>query len=472
MKIIKIILAITAVSIMTIFSSCDSYLDVNENPNNPVDAPISGLMVNSTYQTALNVFRVGNITSNYVQYIASPNDGSSSDTMDPLDNSSTWFNLYNVMTDLDVLIEKSEEQGALHYKGAAQIMMALNLGTAVDIFGDIPFSQSFNFETVTPSYDSDESLYVLVIDFLNDGLQNLQTQTTISIGEDDFIFEGDVSKWIAFGNMLKARFLLHQKDLPVFDAANVLAAIDNGFQGNSNNAQVSFFEQSFNPWANIARNNASLLLGGWISEQFVQALDGTSFGIVDPRLKLMIGTTTNGTYVGTVNGAGRGNAPERGARSTLIEGQFYTRLTSPILIATYSEQKFIESEVAFAMDKPRAYQAYLAGILAHMQMLSVPQIEIDAYLGNPIVSMGESAFTIDAIFKEKWVALFLHPETWNDARRFDYNYVDMALPANLNPDLNNQYIRRLPYPDSEVTRNGNNVPNVTLLDRIFWDGTN
>jgi hypothetical protein len=71
--------------------------------------------------------------------------------------------------------------------------------------------------------------------------------------------------------------------------------------------------------------------------------------------------------------------------------------------------------------------------------------------------------------KEKWVAMFLHPETWNDARRFDYGYKDMTLPENLNPELNGNYIRRLAYPDSEVSRNGNNVPNVTLLDRIWWD---
>ena len=131
--------------------------------------------------------------------------------------------------------------------------------------------------------------------------------------------------------------------------------------------------------------------------------------------------------------------------------------------------KFIEAEAAFEGDKPRAYQAYLEGIAAHMQMLEVAQEDIDAYLASPEVSMGEGAFTIDDIFKEKWVAMFLHPETWNDARRYDYQYENMTLPANLNPDLNGQYIRRLPYPDNEVSRNGGNVPSVTLLDRIFWD---
>jgi len=63
----------------------------------------------------------------------------------------------------------------------------------------------------------------------------------------------------------------------------------------------------------------------------------------------------------------------------------------------------------------------------------------------------------------------LHPEAWVDARRHDYGYENFDLPANLNPDLNGQFIRRLRYPDSELGRNGSNVPEVTLLDRIFWD---
>ncbi|MFC4219790.1 SusD/RagB family nutrient-binding outer membrane lipoprotein [Flagellimonas marina] len=469
MKFKYLVTKILSVGGIFLISSCDSYLDVNENPNNPVDAPISGLMINSSYESALNVFRVGDITSNYVQYLASPNPASASDTMEPLSFNSTWFNLYNVMTDLTVLIEKSEEQGAGHYQGAAQILMALNLSMGVDIFGDMPFSESFNFETVTPAYDEDTQLYELIIQYLDDGIANLQGSTTSSLGDDDFIYGGNVDYWISFGNMLKARYMLHLSELPSYDESALLSALDNGFSSNEENADVTFFDEAVNPWFNVARNNADLLLGGWISEQFIEATDGTTFGVADPRLPLMVGATDDDEYVGTVNGAGRGDAPPSGARSTLIEGQFYTSLASPVLIATFSEQKFIEAEATFTLDKARSYQAYLDGIRAHMEMLSVPDAEIDTYINNPSVGMGVAAFTIDDIFKEKWVALFLHPEAWNDARRYDYQYDNMDLPENLNPDLNGQFIRRLAYPDNEISRNGSNVPEVTLLDRIFWD---
>jgi len=450
-------------------SACESFLDVNENPNNPEDAPISGLLTNSTYETALNVQRIGSTSSFYVQHLASPNPASSTDVMDPLDFSSTWFSLYNVMTDINEIIRKAEESDANHYLGAGQILMALNLGMTVDIFGDVPFSQSFNFETVTPAYDDDQELYQRVLQLLDQGIANLQGETAISMGGDDFIYGGNVANWIKFGHSLKARFLMHTKGTPTYNANEVLTAVANGFQSNSDDATVVFFEQRFNPWAQVAINNENLLLGGWISEQFVQALDGTSYPTVDPRLPLMIGTTDDGDFVGTVNGAGRGDAPEQGARSTLIPGQFYTSTTSPLLIATYAELKFIEAEAALPTDPARAYAAYLAGIEAHMDMLGVPDEAKAAYLADESVSVGAGALTLEDIMKEKWVATFLHPETWNDARRFDYGYKDMTVPENLNPNLSGNYIRRLPYPDSEVSRNGSNVPSVTLLDRIWWN---
>lgn len=455
--------------VLLMASACESYLDVNENPNNPEDAPISGLMTNSTYETALNVFRAGSITSNYVQYLASPNPSTGSDIMEALDYSGTWFSFYNVMTDLNEMIGKAEASGANHYLGAGQILMALNLGMTVDMFGDVPFSQSFTFETVTPAYDDDQQLYGNIISLLNDGIQNLQRETSISMGGDDFIFGGKVANWIKFGNALKARYLLHTKGSANYNTAEVLAAVGAGFSSNADDAQVKFFEQRFNPWAQVAINNANLLLGGWISEQFIQALDGTSYPTVDPRLTLMVGKTNAGEFVGTPNGAGRGNAPEQGARSTLIPGQFYTSTLSPVLIATYAELKFIEAEAALGTDNPRAYAAYLAGIGAHMDMLGVAAADKAAYLADPSVAVGAGNLTLATIMKEKWVAMFLHPETWNDARRFDYAYKDMTVPANLNPDLNGQFIRRLAYPDSEVSRNGQNVPSVTLLDRIWWD---
>lgn len=450
-------------------TSCDDYLDINENPNNPPTAPLGGLMTNSTYETAQNTFRLGDITSYYVQHLASPNPASSSDVMEEVSFDNTWANLYNVMTDLNDLIAEAQETDANHYEGVGQILMGLNLAMAVDAFGDVPFDESFNFETITPAYDDDAELYDRVFQLFNDGIANLSQETTLPIGNDDFIYGGDADQWVKFGNMLKARYLNHLSETGSYDPEAVLSALDNGFESSEDDAQVEYFEEAYNPWYLVAFSNENLILDGWISEQFVESTDGTLYGVEDPRISYMIGTDSLGNYIGVPNGAGRGSAPEQDARSTLVPGDYYSSQTSPVLIATYFEQKFIEAEAAFEIDKSRAYDAYLDGIRAHMNKLGVESSEIEAYMSNSEVSMGEENFTIEDIFHQKWIAMFLHPEAWNDARRFDYAYEDFDLPANLNPDLNNQFIRRLRYPDSELSRNESNVPDVTLLDRIFWD---
>src|SRR5690606_17297242 len=192
---IKVLLA---ASLVLSAYACESYLDVNDNPNNPQEAPIAGLMTNSTYETSLNVYRQGSAVSNYVHYLASPNPGSSSDTMDPLDFSSLWFNLYNVMTDLYTMNQKAEEEGALQYLGAGQILLALNLGMTVDLFGDVPYSEGFTFNTLTPIYDDDQALYGDVMSLLDQGITNLQQESTSSIGDDDFIYGGDIDSWLKF----------------------------------------------------------------------------------------------------------------------------------------------------------------------------------------------------------------------------------------------------------------------------------
>jgi hypothetical protein len=170
-----------------------------------------------------------------------------------------------------------------------------------------------------------------------------------------------------------------------------------------------------------------------------------------------------------VNGAGRGDASEQGARSTLVTGTFYADRTAPILLITYAEQKFIEAEAALGTNATQAYAAYLEGISAHMDKIGVEEADKDAYLANPAVSVGEGNLTLDLIMKEKYIAMFLNPEAWADARRYDYQYKNMTVPANLNPALNGQFIRRVIYPESETTRNGSNVPQVTLADPLWWD---
>ncbi|MEL7835214.1 SusD/RagB family nutrient-binding outer membrane lipoprotein [Fodinibius sp. N2] len=471
MKNLKLLAFCMLSVILVSMAGCSDYLDINEDPNNPTEAPLSGLMTNTTFETSQNMYSLGSNTSYYVQYLASPNPSSSTDIQDDVAYDNTWFGFYDVMTDLAVLRQDAAEQGATDYLGVANILTALNLATVVDVWGNVPYSDAFFVETLTPSYDNQEALYDTVHTLLDNGIQNLeQGNSTIELGNDDFIYGGNTDQWIRLAHMLKARYLNHLSKQSSYSPTDVLAEVDQGLTDNADDAQVDYFEDQFNPWAEVAIDNANLLLGGWISEQIVKHLDGTLYGVEDPRIEPLMGPNDDGDYVGTRNGAGRGSAPEQGARSVLTTDDFYASETAPVLIATYAEQKFIEAEAAFRANQPaRAYNAYLDGIEAHMDKVGVSESDKQDYMSDPAVAVGESGLTLDLIFKEKYTAMYLHPEAWVDARRYDYQYDDMELPANHNPDLNGEFIRRLAYPDSETQRNSENVPDISLSDHIWWD---
>ena len=113
-----------------------------------------------------------------------------------------------------------------------------------------------------------------------------------------------------------------------------------------------------------------------------------------------------------------------------------------------------------------AYNAYIAGITKSMNKLNVPSDSITNYLANPAVSVGSANLTLNLIMKEKYVACFLMPVTWDDMRRFDYTYKDFSLPVNATLST---FIRRMDYPSSEISRNASNVPDVSRTDRLWWD---
>ncbi len=459
-------------AVLLVASGCDDFLSINEDPNNPTEAPVSGLITNGTFQTAQNHFRVGSTTSFFVQYLASPNPASSTDIHEPVSYGNTWYQLYDVLTNLSDLEAIAEERGGSEALGMAKLMKAIHLGLLVDSWGDVPYSQAFFAETLTPEYDTDEALYDTLFTLIDDGIAALERDdSTIDVGEEDFIYGGDEQQWIKLGHFLRARYLNHLSETGQYDPQAVLDALDQGFQSTADDAQVEYFEEQNNPWASVAIANAGLILGGWLSEQIVNYMNGTTFGVEDPRIDFYTDPNEEGVYIGTENGAGRGDDPPAGVRVVLTTDTYYANETAPILIATYFEQKFIEAEAAFrAGQTDRAYAAYLDAIAAHMDKLGVAEEEKQDYLSHPSVDPGSAgALTLDDIFQEKYVAMYLHPESWVDVRRHDYDYEAMELPENHNPSLNGEFIRRLAYPTSETQRNGANVPDVTLLTPIFWD---
>lgn len=455
---------------LTLLQGCKKdYFDLNDNPNQVTTPLLSSLLSTATHKSGINNYNVGSLISPYVQYIANPTASAASDTYEELNTSGTWDALYFAMADIYDLKNLAYQQNSSEYIGLSQTLLAYHLGLVADLWGDAPFTNAFNPTILTPSYDKQEDLYTKGIQLLDSAiLQLAKTDATVKLSAaNDLIYAGNRAKWLQFAYGLKARMLLKVSKTPTYNATAVLTAVDNSFKSNADDAGMAGFILR-NPWANVAVNNAALTLGGWLSEQLIDQLRGVTYGVFDPRIRKITDPTVTGTWIGTANGAG--NKPP--GNNTVKDENYvsanspYTATLGPVLIMTYAELKFIEAEAALATNPTRAYTAYLAGINANMDKLQVPAgTERTDYL--TFASVGSGNLTRAMIMREKYIATYLNPEAWNDARRFDYQYKDFTLPVNAKLPT---FIRSVVYPVDERSKNGKNVPApVPQTNRLWWD---
>jgi hypothetical protein len=450
-------------------NSCKKYLDVNTSPNAATTPPINGLLIQTTQQTALNVYRVADITSYYVQYLANTSAGGAIDTYEPIDASATWTALYDNMTDIYDLQKLGAEKGAYKYQGIAKILMAMNLQLVHNLWGSAPYSDAFTGETLTPKYDDAQTIFQTCLTLLDEGIALLQkTEPTVNVPADaDLIHHGKTDAWIRTAHALKARLLNQLSKTSQYNPTAIFTELAAAYKSIADDAFITTFDVR-NPWNQEAVDNAALLLDGWLSKNYVDAMTGTTYGIADPRLPLTASLTKFGDYRGTRNGGERvGTGTDKEESYIDLKG-YYSSEKSPLYIITYEEMKFIEAEAALrSNDRTRAYAAYLEGIKANMDKMGVSAAARDAYINDPSVSVGAANLTLALIFKEKYKALFLMPVTWDDARRFDYAYKDFQLPLNV---VTSTFIRRLVYPTVETSRNKANTPVVTdVTQRLWWD---
>ncbi len=461
---------ISCLLLIMVIGGCKKYLNINKNPNGADEPPIAGLLANTTSLTADNVYNISNYTSYYVQYLASPSESSTIDTYQEINPSGTWGGIYNVLTDLYDMRRFASGKGLNAYIGVSDILTACNLSMAINIWGDMPYSEAFiGVNNLTPKFDNQKSLYDTCISLIDKGIAAMQQPDANKEldAASDFIHGGSSAAWIKTAYALKARLLNQVSKTAQYSATNVLAAIDKAYTSNADDAQVTQFTNR-NPWAQAAINNKNLLLDVWLSSYFVNATNGATYGVFDPRISQITDTTSEHIYKGTPNGAGfQGTRNTDHVQSYIDVGKWYSSDNSPLQIITNPEMRFVEAEAAFrSNDLSRAYTAYIAGITASMQKLDLPADSITKYLANPAISVGSGSLTLSLIMKEKYVACFLMPVTWDDMRRFDYAYKNFALPVNVTLST---FIRRMDYPSSEISSNGANVPAVQRTDHLWWD---
>lgn len=454
------------------------YFELYDNPSQVSTPTMPTLLSTVTHKAAMNTYSVGSTVSYYTQYLASPSAASPTDIYQELDLGGTWDAIYYALADTKDLLELAKQANSSMYEGVASFLIAYNLTLANDIWGTVPWTDIADPNILYPKYDDDKAIYDTCLAYINiaiDKFANPSTGNATYAVNNDMIYHGATKTeaaakafWLKASYALKARLLIKVSKTSAYNPAEILNIVGSSLASNNDNVGMANF-QLRNNWATVARSNAAATLGGWLSEQFIDHMNGTTYGIFDPRLPKITDTALGGIYIGTENGAGN-----RPPGNNITKDECYVSLnspltneTAPIQLITYSELKFIEAEAALNTDPTRAYNAYLEGIRAHFDLLGVSTTDRDDYLAEPTVGVGAGNLTIDHIMKEKYVVMYLNPAAWADARRYNYQYKDFTLPENAEV---NQFIRRQQYPRSEFAENGQNAPRgVVVTDRLWWD---
>jgi len=456
MKTTRNIFAVFAVGIllMTVYScSKDFYTNANVNPNAPGSVPSGSLL--SGIQVSL-AYTQGGAASQFTSLFTQQTVGAQRQAqayyeyiITPADPEYLWDQMYtDVMENNYTLMNQAGASGQNEYYGITNVLMAYSLQVTADFWGSEPYSGALKgTANLQPAYDNGQTLYSTAMQLLNTGITALSNPGKGSVypTSDDLMFGGNESEWIAFAEAVKARLFIHQckhgnsayEDSAIAEAT---AAINGGFV----NAEVYFGSAatSNGPWSQF--NNQR---GGYIS--FVDTAGGpiptptlidTMEALNDPRDSIYVNFSP----------------------SSLSLGNYYGSPSSPVEFITKEELYFIIAEANERLGNAAAAQtAYTSAITANMNKLGVSANEATLYLAAHGTLPISPASALHTIGVQEWIALYLNPEAWVEWRRND-------APA-LQPIAGPEVVRRMIYPNSEVTLNPN-CPSATMfVPQLFWD---
>ena len=452
-------------------SSCKDFLEINVDPTLKSDVILQELLPTLQFYTGETSYAFALTACQYVQQIGSNTSGGSTDAQTESENGGGWTNFYlNVIPHVNLMITKGQEQNAPAYVGIAKVMLAYNMAIATGSWENIPVSQADKGleKNFAPSYDLQEAVYGNIQKTLDEAIVEL-AKTGIKPSTDDLIYGGDLTKWTKAAYTLKARYAMHLTKKGTTKAAtDALAAIQKGFTSNDDDFQLGYNARNLSPWySRVALANTTGNLSVTHSNTLIFAMNANA----DPRLPIIATLRRSQTvYTGVTPGRASGATVDFGITN------WHSRITSPIVFSTFAEAKAIEAEARFILNGGNltstgstqlAYDAYLAIAQSNMTRLGVTTAEITKYQTRTNVAVTPSKLTLSLLLSEKYKAMFLIGDIWNDLRRYDYAFI--SLPEQHNAELKGLWIQRFRYPVSEQTRNSEvTKQNFKAPTEVMW----
>jgi hypothetical protein len=460
---------VVAVAVTLGLGACQSYLDVNTNPNAPESAAIDirlpalqTTFIHSTYygQTAL----WGSEWTQQWAFNAARRSYAQVQNYELFDTdaASSWDYFYSRPGYASfTLARDASADPDVYYRGIANLFNAWTFQIITDLWGPAPYAEAYKPEIREPKYDSQQAIYTGLLATLDTAvtLMSSTSPTARKVTANDLVFAGDMTKWVKLAHFLQARANLRISGAPGEDklgrANKALAALAQGLSSNSDDLDFTY------PGGIGARNPnytfQDLRTVFVASEAFIQQLKSRN----DPRLPVLFtavvydsikGTGTSrktfpakpGTYAGHLPGSDQIQADS----TVSLIGPFFSNENAPLNVVSFADQKFTEAEARLIVSGAAAADLpYRDGIRANMTKLGISTAAITAYLaGRPALTSVTNP--LQEIIIEKDVANFLKTEPWNDWRRTGFPVVPLV-PQAVIPTLP----QRIRAPNSELSSN-------------------
>ena len=495
--------------LLSLHTSCDQDFDeVNTSKTGALAIDpafqLNSAIINTSFPGSTLNYEVG-----IVQQIISPNSGVLTGANYNQDNRAATDDLWqayyrNVIRNTrDIISATADVPERSNLMHMARILQAYAFMVLTDTYGDIPYTEGGNGyldKVFFPVYDAQQDIYPQIVQELQEASAGLNASGKIEAA--DILYGGDVDKWKKFANsiLLRAGMRLSKVDPGQAQqiVGNALAA--GVIMSNADNAVMRHDENYLNPMGNTL--NSTEAANFYMTAPFVDYLKSMN----DPRLSAIavryVGaksgpeqTTDNQSYdadvqVGMPMGHDNGSIVPVAAGLGLASFYDFTQVDrrrvadrdAPMYFVTAAQTLLLLAEAkerGWITTATTAAEFYNAGVSAHMEQMAeyddgsaIAPEDIDAYLAaHPY----DPANAMEQINTQYWVASLMNgPEAWANFRRT--GYPDLAPNPFPGKDITGDFIRRLTYPNSEISVNSDNVNAAidrmgadNLDTRVWWD---
>ncbi len=369
-----------------------------------------------------------------------------------------WHNCYWGNTQLNTLLKNTEAKadGNKNIRWAARIWKNFLWLYAVDSWGDIPYSEALKGQPEDGSillskYDSQEEIYTDVLA----SLKTIADEMNEGIGEDkigdgDFLFGGDATRWQKFCNSIRLRAAMRISGVSATLAKSTIEEICNNptkyplIETNEENAY--FWWQGSDPYYERWYDNSRTRDDHGIFDIMIDHLTDME----DPRLHAIAKpATSDDEYRGFQNGA-----PTQPSLNTISRIGAIYRDDPDGFTPFYKscETFYIKAEAAMLGYSVgiSAADAYDKAVRLSMEDNGISEEDVSAYLEGK----GKWNNTKERVWWDQWVALFKeNHEAWCLYRRTGVPTTNYPSLGSVYGSAHNDQPFRIPYPQNQYDYN-------------------